>query len=114
MTEYGLSLFLSVVATVVAVLAFARTFSRELPTVEFLVERDASERSLHRLTVPARRRAALGPGRRYAGPAPSRAGTMRSRRQRRSARHDESGWCRTYLDEAGPSPEPGSRLASGG
>ena len=57
MTEYGWSLLLSVVATVVAVLAFARTFSRELPTVEFLVEHDASEQALYRIAVsnPTRR-----------------------------------------------------------
>ena len=48
MTEYGWSLFLSVVATMVAVVAFARTFFRELP---FLVERDASEQALYRLAV---------------------------------------------------------------
>ena len=57
MTEYGWSLLLSVVATVVAVLAFARTFFRELPTVEFLVERDATEQALYRLVIsnPTRR-----------------------------------------------------------
>ena len=51
MTEYGWSLFLSVVAAVVAVPAFARTFSRELPTVEFLVERDENEEPFYRLAV---------------------------------------------------------------
>ena len=50
-TEYGWSLLLSVVATAVAVVAFARTFSRELPTVEFLVERDENEEFLYRLAV---------------------------------------------------------------
>lgn len=45
------SLFLSFVATAVAVAAFARVFWRELPIVEFLVKRNPSGGYLYQLAV---------------------------------------------------------------
>lgn len=51
MTTAAFSLIFSFVATAVAVFAFARALSRQLPTVEFLVERDESEQALYKLGV---------------------------------------------------------------
>ena len=55
MFDWGV--ILSLVATGVAVLAFLRTVSQGLPTVEFLVERDQYERAVYKLSVsnPTRR-----------------------------------------------------------
>ena len=51
MTASALSLIFSLVATAVAVFTFAREFSRQLPTVEFLVEHDESGQPLYKLSV---------------------------------------------------------------
>ena len=51
MTSSGWSLIFSFVATGVAFFTFARDFSRQLPTVEFLVQRDESAQVLYKLSV---------------------------------------------------------------
>ena len=51
MTMSAWSIVLSVIATVIAVFTFARTLSRQLPTVEFLVERDGNVQPQYKLSV---------------------------------------------------------------
>ena len=50
-TQSGWTLVFSFVATVVSAVTFAKAFWRDLPTAEFLVERDQSGRLLYKLSL---------------------------------------------------------------